>query len=470
MKTHSSLALLLSISVATACLGSDPIGNYRNGGVNGAAVGDPQAYVPSYGHTQFTNYGPPPVPEAEFPNAYIADTSNEPVIADQPALFDMSRAIGLNVAVTEPLLDFQNRQTGKQLLVLDSQRGAACHGPHAYLGAQFRASLLVAETNSDGRFPYLGRFPTDFDGSSATDARLLQANQNLVAHANEWASGYIETLFSDVFTFPSFNQGSWQVRQAYVVVGNFDESPFYGWIGKKTLDFGDFGTLSPFTQAVPWHYFAALGEGVGVGYSDGFLHVTAAAVNAGRGIRVSDSSGIGNLKNFTLNSHVVLPIADDVSLILGGGYLHSTIYDGTTAEHINPAITGPRNGAWDVNGRLDIANLTLAGEFVSTVNDWPVVGHEVSAWRAEAAYRILDWYRPWTLSASFSEGIQGPDGSEFEYNRQFVLGARVDFSNYCYGTLEWVRSTGFAPLINITTVSNRDVEQNSAVVGLVVVL
>lgn len=384
--------------------------------------------------------------------------------------FDLTRAIELDTAVTEPLLNFQTRLSGRQLFVLDSQRDVACRGPHAILGAQFRASALAAYTNSENQFAYLGRFPTDFDGNTATDARLLQANQAVVAHMAPFASGYFETLFSDVFTFPTFEQGSWQVRQAYVVLGDLDKTPWYGWLGKKNLDFGDMGTLSPFTQAVPWHYFGALAEGVGVGYSNGYVHINAAAINGGRSIRVADSEGVGDLENFTVNSRVVFPISRDAALTVGAGYLHSTIYDGTTAEHINPQITGPRNAAYDFNARLDLGGLSLAGEFVSTVDDWPVVNHTVSAWRAEAAYFFEDLYKPLTVSASFSEGRQGPSDSEFEFNRQLVVGARVDFTPHVYGTLEWVRSTGFAPLINISTVSNRDVIQDSAVLGIVLAL
>ena len=172
----------------------------------------------------------------------------------------LGNAISLNTPITSTLLDFQNRQTGKQLFVLESQRQSCSH-PSFVVGAQFRASAMAAHTNTADRFPYLGRFPTDFENTHATDARLLQANQSIVAHASPWVSGYMETLYSDVFTFPTFEQGSWQVRQAYVVVGNLDETPFYAWLGKKTLDFGDFSTLNPFTQAVPWHYFAPLAEG-----------------------------------------------------------------------------------------------------------------------------------------------------------------------------------------------------------------
>lgn len=464
MKTYVLLGLVLTGSVLTVHA-DDPFRGYR--GTSdisqvGHSVPIPSGSAPAY--------GPPTVYDPVDQRAnWSSQSAPVETWIEAPQHTITVPAIRLDTSVTEPLLDFQNRQTGKQLLVLESQR-ENCETPSVVLGAQFRASALAAYTNRANKFSYLGRFPPGFDGNTASDVRLLQANQSIVAHAAPYASAYFETLFSDVFSFQSFNQGSWQVRQAYVVIGDLDKTPWYGWLGKKTLDFGDMGTLNPFTQAVPWHYFAPLAEGAGVGYSDGLVHITAAAVNGGRGIRVADSSGVGDLENFVVNGRVTYPIAKETQLTIGAGYIHSTIYDSATTEHINPRITGPRNGALDVNARLDAGPLSLVGEFVTTVDPWPAVQHQVRAWRAEGSYRFDQFRFPTIISAGFSEGIQGESGSQFEFNRQFVLGARVDFAPNIYGTAEWVRSTGFAPLINIATVSDRSVIQDSAVIGLVLVL
>ena len=377
--------------------------------------------------------------------------------------------IGIDTETTAPLLDFQNRQGDKQLILLDSQTQAD-RTPQILFGSQFRVSGLYGRTNSPDQFAYLGRFPPDFTGQTATDVRLLQANQAIVAHAGPWATGYLETLFSDVFTFPAFNQGSFQVRQAYVVLGNPEATPFYAFAGKKNVSFGDFSTLSPFTQAVPWHYFAPLAEGVGAGWAAAGWNVTATALNGSRGIRVADSEERGHLNNFAANLSYAWQPTDRVRVQVGGGYLHATIYDGTTAEHINPQITGPRNGAWDVNGHVRLGGLHLAGEYVQTLEPWPVTAHEVQAYRTELAYDFTPAGAPLWLSASWSEGLQGASGVPWESNAQLVLGAKYTFNPYAMLSLEYVRSLGFAPLINITTVSNPDVIQNSLVVGFVLTI
>lgn len=378
-----------------------------------------------------------------------------------------SLPIRLETDTLAPLMDFQNRQGDKQLMLLDQNADYQC--PEMLLGSQFRGSLLFGSTNTADKFSYLGRFPTDFTGTTASDARLLQANFDAVFNFNPWITGYADILFSDVFSFGDFKQGSFQVRQAYAVIGNRNVTPFYAYIGKKNVSFGDMGTLSPFTQAVPWHYFAPLAEGAGVGYYNDGLHIIGTALNGSRGIRLVDSERKGHLNNFAVNASYERS-TENSGMRIGAGYLHGTIYDGATAEHLDATITGPRNGAWDVNATFKFNRLAVSGEFIQTLKAWPVTGTKVTAYKVEGAWDMQFGQCPGWLSASWSEGIQGEKGSEFEFNRQLVIGAAAEVNRNILLTLEYVESSGFAPLINITTVSDRDVIQRSVVFGMVFVI
>ncbi|MFK7817242.1 MAG: LbtU family siderophore porin, partial [Planctomycetaceae bacterium] len=420
------------------------------------------------------------VPTTSFGSEYIADDSCE-ISGDvcEPMfigggggyqnLFGNQSFLRINTPLTFHMLDFQNRQTDKELRILqDGPRPG--EGPSITFGGQFRATALYGETNTENRFPYLGRFPPDFVGTRATDIRMLQSNQAFVFHGNSWAHGYFETLFSDVFTFNSFEQGSFQVRQAYVVLGDLNANPFYLFAGKKNVPFGDFRTLSPFSQAMPWHYFAGLAEGGGVGFSSNGLSAQAMALAGGRGIRVVDSEGIGQIENFAANVRYDAELSDNVAVGIGAGYLRGTIYDANVAEHTDPTVFGPFNGAWDINGSLHVGALRLGAEFVQTEEAWPVTGARVTAWQAEAAYDFFLGGTPCTFSGSYSEGRQGPAGSEFEFNRQLIVGLKAQPSRNAFLTVEYVRSTGFAPLIGITRASDRGVEQNSMVAGIVLAI
>jgi hypothetical protein len=214
-----------------------------------------------------------PASVAPIGTSSICEDSANPLMC---GTFEAQNATGLlnfDTPFTSRMLDFQNRQGDKEAMILN--HGFQTAGQRSLtLGAQFRASGLFARTNTTDKFSYLGRFPTDFVGDKASDFRLLHANQNVTAHVNSMVHGYFETLFSDVFSFESFNQGSFQVRQAYVVFGDFSRSPWYGHVGKKNTSFGDMGTLSPFSQAMPWHYFGSLSEGAGVGFDNGRINAT----------------------------------------------------------------------------------------------------------------------------------------------------------------------------------------------------
>jgi hypothetical protein len=398
-------------------------------------------------------------PEAVFSQSVAAPATLFP---------DTMQFLHLDSDTVRPMLDFVNRQTDKELLLMADQHGGTA--PELIVGAQFRASAFAAETSQTDKFSYLGRFPTDFTGDTATDARLFHASQAVIGHVSPWAHGYLETMFSDVFTFPTFNQGSFQMRQAYVTFGDLSQSPWYAFIGKKTVNFGDMGTLSPFSQSMVWHYFSPLAEGAGAGFhQDGFT-ASVTALNGSRGIRVADSEEKGHLNNFAANVRFEAPLPIDGIWAVGGGYLHGTIYDGSIAEHTNPVISGPRNGAWDANTAIAFGPWHFEAEIAQTLQAWPVTETRVLAWKAESAYDMTWNGKLVRLSGSWSEGIQGPSGSAFEFNRQAVVGLRYDPHPGVMISLEYVRSTGFAPLINITTASDRDVAQNSLVLGLVLAI
>jgi len=375
-------------------------------------------------------------------------------------------AVRLDTPTSAALLDFQNRQTDKQLIILGSIPSVVDR-PTLVPGAQMRLSGIYGRTNTRNKFGYLGRFPTDFVGNTATDLRILQANLAATAYFTPWAAGYAETLFSDVFSFPTFDQGSLQMRQAYAVFGDVNRFPLYAFIGKKTVSYGDFSTLSPFTQAVPWHYFAALGEGAGVGFVQGGFHLVLTGLTGGRGIRTSDSPSNGRVNNYAVNASYAQKIGD-FEYLVGAGYLDGTIYNADSPEHTDVAAFGPQNGAWDVNGFVRWRRLTLAAEWVQTNMSWPVTDYEVSAYKAEAAVDVSMLGKPLRLSTSWSEGKQAQTGLEWDKNGQLVVGAGWQLNPNALLSLEYVQSVGFAPLIGLTApgVSDRDVRQNSLVLGV----
>ena len=379
-----------------------------------------------------------------------------------PQLEGPSRiALRVDSPFSKAMLDLLNRQTDKQLDVRAHNHGEF----DVVVGGQARLSFLAAKTNSANQFGYLGRFPGDFTDTTASDVRILHANTHMTAHVNSWANVYGELLFSDVFTFPSHKQGSLQVRQAYAVLGDKEQSDWYLFLGKKNVSFGDMGTLSPFSQSVVWHYFGALAEGVGVGIDREGFNANVTAVNGGRGIRAADSEAKGRLNNLAANAK--LRRGDEYrSFEVGAGFLLGTIYDGNVAEHLDEGQFGDLNSAWDLNAVYHCNGLSVGGEFATTTGPWPVTDHRVMAWKIESGWESTVMDHDAIYSVSWSEGIQGSSGTEFEFNKQLVVGVGVNLGSRVDVSFEYVRSLGFAPLIDITTASNAKAIQNSFVGGL----
>jgi len=201
------------------------------------------------------------------------------------------------------------------------------------LSAQMRPGAFFETTNEKDKFAYLGRFPPNFRGNSASVADINDFAFALTYSPAPCIHGYWEVLCSDAITFVTDpRQGTIQNSKIYATIGDFNRSPLYFTIGKRSISFGQMYTVNPFTAPVTWHYFGALHDGCSVGYYDSGLYLEATAMNGGRGIRVADTNHRGKLDNWAINGRYQI-CSSEGSIALGGGYLHSTIYDGPEAEH-----------------------------------------------------------------------------------------------------------------------------------------
>lgn len=332
------------------------------------------------------------------------------------------------------------------------------------IGGMLRSEVLAAHTNTSGKFGYLARSPSDFTGDDATDARVRRGMLSWTGALTENITTFAQILFSDTVTFATHKQGSLQMRRAYALFGNLDDSPIYGFIGKKDVAFGDMSTLSPFTPSAVWHYFGALGEGLGFGFKNEKCNLVLTGLCGGRGMRVVDSHQKGKINNGALNFTLYAPLTN-WSFNGGAGLLLGTIYNQSVAEHVDEDLFGPMNPAVDGFLNLSYSGFSVALEYAQTLKDWTVVGHEVIAFKAEVSQCFSRHDYDATFSFSYSEGIQGDKCDPFAFNKQAIFGFEYLLKNRsCSFGVEYVISRGFSPLINIATNSSQHVLQNSIVV------
>lgn len=359
----------------------------------------------------------------------------------------------------------------KPLVLLNYLRYNSCVSD-VILSAQLRPSAFYAHACVADKFGYLGRFPTDFRGKNASVADIHDFTIAVTYSPLSWVHGYWEFLHSDQITFSTDpRQGANHTQKVYALLGDFNCSPVFLTIGKRDVSFGQMYTVNPFSPSVTWHYFGPLADGVAIGYYDRGLYFEGTLLNGGRGIRVSDTNEKGRLDNWALNATYEFQFCN-LCMKVGGGYLYSTIYDGTVPEHTGPVEIGPRNGIWDVNIEFRYCQWRSYFEFASTERVWPSSDHKVRTLAGGISYCFRDccWNNLTVLSLDYSEGVQGFKGDEWRRNFQFVTGVDYRIRHNVRFCFEYVLSGGFAPLIGLTDpgVSVQRARENLFQIGLTI--
>lgn len=343
--------------------------------------------------------------------------------------------------------------------------------PDVILSAQLRASAFYAHTNVKDKFGYLSRFPTNFKGKNASVADIHDYTFALTYSPVSWAHVYWEFLHSDHITFSTDpRQGSNHTQKIYALLGDFNRTPWYFTIGKKDVSFGAMYTVNPFTPSITWHYFGALQDGAALGYYKNGLYLEGTLLNGGRGIRVADTNDKGRLDNWAINGFYEYCCTPNFSIKVGGGYLYSTIYDGSFPEHEGPIARGPANGCFDINLEAKYCNLTGYIEYASTQKNWPATNHVIKTISGGASYCFLDCFcnRSTIFSVEYGVGIQGKDCTEFHKNFQYVAGLDYHFKDNIRLSFEYILAGGFAPLLNIKTTSKQKTRENVFQLGLTI--
>ena len=371
-------------------------------------------------------------------------------------------------ATTDKMLNWQDHVTDKATVLLKSRQGDDLCDKKLTVGTMFKASLMSEWAEEDGKFSILSRFPGGADGKSLSRFVINNAALSLTATPTPWLTAYTQFEYTEI-EFPG--QDSLQTRKAFVVAGNLDKSPVYGFLGRKTIDWGNFETYSPFTHSVGNHFWRADSDGpvAGIGYDKNGLNVVATAINGGRHLRVADTPTEGKINNFALKASKKFNLSEDVSTTVGAGYLHGTIYNSTLAHHpFNNALaddkkrTGAVNAYATVSGSKFDANI----EYTALEDKWLATDEKVTSLDVQGRYRTAIKNIPTTLSLSYGLGKVGPSGSNYEQLEQYIAGVEMDVAPNVSLGLEYVRNNGFLPLINVTTVSDKDADSDSLILGL----
>lgn len=410
---------------------------------------------------------------------------------------DGTAGIGVSPAYGYAVLDHAEGVNHRQILQLESrQDGTLDH--FVTLSGSVTAIADAHWSNRADKFGYLMRHPTlNNQRTKATQEVALHSAQLAVTVTpSDDITGYAELLYDPEQSFgagtvTALTRNQIQLRKAWVMWGNLGKSPIYAAVGKMDVPFGLEDTVNPFTNSTSWHAFAPLAYGGLVGYYDGKLSVRAMAIGGGAQFRGANTTVAGTnipskLNNYAFDANYRATLSDNVSVMVGGSYLHGTAYcQAYPVTHFSPCQYN--NPAWSAYGKVDAGRLHLLVDFQQTTKTFagshvPEIANEalsvfpaskVSALTVGARYNLPVSVRETNLSFEFSRFKAGAKGAPWERQNQWVLGLSHRLAPSVDLFSELLRTEGYVPLnflsggnfLDGSTWSDRDARSTVLVVG-----
>jgi len=283
-----------------------------------------------------------------------------------------------------------------------------------------------------------------------------------------WVTGFVQGEYTDT-EYPRQDQK--QIRKYFVTIGNLEKFPVYATIGKKSVNFGNFSSYSPFTHSHSAHYFWAQTDEplLEVGYVKDNTMIAASLIKNDRGLRVLNSpENDDKYENFAINASHKVEMEEDVSFTIGAGFLRGTIYDSALAHH-PPAIGfGDRtwNGAVTGHIEINLHDFDFMADFTRTVDDWPATDFKVSAMTVQGRYNDTILGRNSAYTLSYSRGVQGDSADEWHKMEQGIAGLEVELLPHFSVGFEYIVNSGFVPLILPRFTADDGVVSHTGIVGI----
>ncbi len=420
---------------------------------------------------------------------------------------------------TADMLDWQENTTGKTLTLLVNRATGVLPENSLTLGAGVKGGFMWQKTSAPGQFPILSRFPF-LSPNTDTESGVFAINNAALSFTGafgDWTTVYMQPEYSET-EYPG-EQEEFQMRKAFVVLGNLKKMPFYAAFGRKTIDFGNFDGYNPFTHTEAQHYFWAVSDQpvLELGYYKDGLKITGSAFSGGRQLRVAYAEEENNIQNYAFNIEKEF-LMDKGAFTVGAGYLHDSIYRNNWTAHTFRGIqTGNppanfiqyRNSVVTAFAEYNSDFFDAMVEYSTTLEPWAAaipqtpdgtplpqylndptgsttdlenINFDQNLEVLVAQARIKPMLPNGKRLAISAVGSWGNIGDDFEgrsildptgqrvtswkSNQQHVLGIEYPISPYLEVGAEYVYNKGFIPFVNPQNVSNEDTEAHAINIGL----
>lgn len=393
----------------------------------------------------------------------------------------------------------QNQNLRKTMILLEQRREGALSNRSLTIGTSLISIVDYQKSNTQDKFGYLMRHPTSANqlGKEVSEVVIHSFQLSTTMAVNNWISAYADILYCPEQSFgagtiTALARNQLQLRKGFVVLGDLKSFPLYASIGKMDVNFGQTGSVNPFTNSTLWHAFGCLGYGGEFGFKKWGLNASFTAVQGGAQFRalqtvVGDSSNVPSVvNNYTIDINQTFNTSDEqITFRLGGSYVNGTSYSHSfPVKHFAP--TKMNNPAWAAYLEMVVMDrFTLMGSYAETVKEWPGTfnpnppldtfpASKVSSIQVGAKFDFNpNGNTIFSLSSEWSNFKAGPAGSPWERQNQFVVGfnALVNKSSRLF--IEYFNTAGYSPLNFISggnlapgvTWSERGASSNGFVLG-----
>ena len=257
------------------------------------------------------------------------------------------------------------------LLKDDQLHHGNVHTPIAFLSGEIEGKIQFNDYDSNG----VG--DTSLDTSKGPNVKTADLDVHFIA--NNWVSGYLSSDWS-TYNAP-------EAEQAFVTLGNLNESSVYASIGKQYQPFGKF-TTSRVENTVGKASFRTKEDGMSIGFYQDGLNVVAftyrpltADVNDHQGDAVFKEGGARVGYNFA---------AGDMTFDVIGSY------ETNTPEY---SSTFYKTGAMDIYGKVAMGR--TAGKLNSNFSQWNGSDYTPSTTYVEANYNFDVFGHTMTAGANY---------------------------------------------------------------------
>lgn len=387
---------------------------------------------------------------------------------------DMSAFIGTYAPLTWQMMSYYS-PVGREMYLLQARKSGKIGNSAVYLGGFMKADALWQVSNQSSNFQFRNPVFTTSGTSNKNASGIQFTNANLLAtvNLNQWATGYVQLgnqFIGETSTFDGGNNVTFQ--QAYLLLGDLNQMPVYGFIGQKDIDFGHFASVNMYTQPLNRMMFAGSGNTAGVGYNAYGANVVLSAINGGleNNARNVYTSNNATLNNFALNASYGGNIKG-ADWNVGAGYLQGANIEFARNSGLQT------NGAWDLNGQLSFMNFDLMAEYTATTSPTNTTifsqNENIAAWNVGLAYNFPVMGRDSKVSFGYSQA----KGMATKDLTQYVVGFRHQVWPNVWAGLEYSYNKGILIADNNDTISssnqgpyftfpNPDVNQNTILLDL----